>query len=335
MIKLSDYTKKIKIVSPTLVQKGRTLVPSNVTEQQEVFKSKESALQFCNDCKQIILNKKKISLKGKTVYIDRRSKIPVNEIKKFNKGIKITNIKKEAEYFFINLEIGDFYERMMEPDIVYYNSVEDLYYDENQPSSATEVNVISAHESTVPVITQYALALQYVKNLNPLQYICGNEIMTDDTFSRLHGLVKTSSDVGALTLVTSILPTYDIIKNLTKIGLLCRYLLRGVSDEVRLKDTSDDFDNALDKFSESKYGRYLIQTLMAGETESLSTYMFEPTSIYEEDDDNEDLTDNFCKYLVHLYRNGDPSDRHAVQLVLNDAVGASTGGVEGIEVIVH
>lgn len=244
---LKYYVKDITLRYETIVRRKKTTTDHKLL----IYNTKDIAKEFHKVAKDLFINKKKISLKGCSVWIDKT--LPISELRERNKGIKITSKKREADYEMIDIHdilrtfpnLNEFSE--ME---AYYNKSEDIYY--MDPGIGRIKTSIIQVDNGDGFSNLYKF-LSSDRYLNPIQYLFGEADMDDAAINRLHSMVR-SPEKEMFNLFNTVITTYNPMKYISEISLLYSYVN---SDDIR--NPLEELEDAYDEFSGSKYGLFISQ----------------------------------------------------------------------------
>lgn len=269
--------------------------------KERIFKSKEHLIEFFSDLRQTFLNKKKISIAGKQVYAN--PKLPLENIKKFNKGVRLTSVKTEASYYFITDKISDVCnaaEYLTQLEFCNKTNEYSMWgFPDGRSYTPVEVYRLINFQSCVMFFDK----LLDPKALLPMQYVFGNEILTIDNFKRITSMLK-SKEKETFSMALSLLQNYNIFDNFLKFILIFSYI-----DEYSYHYDDDDGNIKMlaNRYMRTKVGKFLLQHL--GEEEEL-------VELYTMNIDTEN-DDYDMRILEYTFKNG---EEEAANIALSDKI---------------
>ena len=277
---LKYYVKDITLRYEAIVRRKKTTTDHKLL----IYNTKDIAIEFHKDVKDGFLNKKKMSLKGHSVWIDKT--LPLAELKQRNKGIKVTSKKREADYEMLNIQsiIEAFPKRDEISEMeVYWNTIEDVYYINPAPGRIQTSVIQADNQDSFGNLYKFISSDRY---LNPIQYLFGDKDMDDVVIDRLHSMVR-SPEKEMFNLFNTIIATYDPIKYVSEISLLYAY-----ANSSDIRSAPEELEDEYDRFCESKYGSFIRQSF---DFDNVSLFsVIKSDELY-----HKELDDNYEYYITN------------------------------------
>lgn len=289
---LKYYVKDITLRYEATVRRKKTTTDHKIL----IYNTKDIAIEFNKDVRNGFINKKKLSLKGHSVWIDKI--LPLTELKERNKGIKVTSRKREADYEMINtqsiIEAFPNINEMLEME-VYWNTIEDVYYINPAPGRIQTSIIQADNQDSFANLYKFISSDRY---LNPIQYLFGDKDMDDVVIDRLHSMVR-SPEKEMFNLFNTIIATYNPIKYISEISLLYAYVN---SDGIR--SIPEELEDEYDKFCESKYGSFIRQNFDFDEVSTFGIIKSDELYHKEINDDYEYYVSNPIQFVKDQFNKG-------------------------------